>query len=105
MPWRPPLPPSRANAQSAEPDFVHTFFGGVPEQVLFDNAKTVVIERDAYRPRRASTRISTACSWLNIDDSRKAVILAQVEQIYFGAVGQSCAGANKRRCERRIRSA
>lgn len=25
-----------------------TFFGGVPQQVLFDNAKTVVIERDAY---------------------------------------------------------
>lgn len=26
------------------------YFGGVPEQVLFDNAKTVVIERDAYGP-------------------------------------------------------
>jgi transposase len=25
-----------------------TFFGGVPQQVLLDNAKTVVIERDAY---------------------------------------------------------
>jgi transposase len=25
-----------------------TFFGGVPQHVLFDNAKTVVIERDAY---------------------------------------------------------
>jgi len=24
------------------------YFGGVPEQVLFDNAKTIVIERDAY---------------------------------------------------------
>ena len=24
------------------------YFGGVPEQILFDNAKTVVIERDAY---------------------------------------------------------
>jgi transposase len=24
------------------------YFGGVPEQVLFDNAKSVVIERDAY---------------------------------------------------------
>ena len=24
------------------------YFGGVPEQVLFDNAKTVVVERDAY---------------------------------------------------------
>lgn len=26
------------------------FFGGVPRHVLFDNAKTVVIERDAYGP-------------------------------------------------------
>jgi transposase len=26
------------------------YFGGVPEQVLLDNAKTVVIERDAYGP-------------------------------------------------------
>jgi transposase len=26
------------------------YFGGVPEQVLFDNAKTVVIDRDAYGP-------------------------------------------------------
>ena len=26
------------------------YFGGVPEQVLFDNAKTVVIERDTYGP-------------------------------------------------------
>jgi transposase len=26
------------------------YFGGVPEQVLFDNARTVVIERDAYGP-------------------------------------------------------
>lgn len=25
-------------------------FGGVPEQILFDNAKTVVIERDVYGP-------------------------------------------------------
>ena len=24
------------------------YFGGVPEQILFDNAKTVVIERDAH---------------------------------------------------------
>ncbi len=26
------------------------FFGGVPREVLFDNAKTVMIERDAYAP-------------------------------------------------------
>jgi transposase len=25
------------------------YFGGVPEHVLFDNTKAVVIERDAYR--------------------------------------------------------
>lgn len=24
------------------------YFGGVPEEVLFDNAKTIMIERDAY---------------------------------------------------------
>ena len=28
------------------------YFGGVPEQVLFDNTKAVVIERDAYGPGR-----------------------------------------------------
>jgi transposase len=28
------------------------YFGGVPEHVLFDNAKTVVLERDAYGPGR-----------------------------------------------------
>lgn len=26
------------------------FFGGVPHEVLFDNAKTIMIERDAYAP-------------------------------------------------------
>ena len=35
-------------------------------------------------PLRAITRISTACSWVNID-SQKAVILAQVGHFYFGA--------------------
>lgn len=29
-----------------------TFFGGVPREVLFDNMKTVVLERDAYQPGR-----------------------------------------------------
>jgi transposase len=28
------------------------FFGGVPREVLYDNAKTVVVERDAYGPGR-----------------------------------------------------
>src|SRR5258708_16486489 len=28
------------------------YFGGVPEHVLFDNTKAVVIERDAYGPGR-----------------------------------------------------
>jgi len=33
-------------------------------------------------PLRAITRISTACSWVNIDGSGKAAILSQVGQIY-----------------------
>jgi hypothetical protein len=44
-------------------------------------------------PLRAITRISTACSWVNIN-SQKAVILAQVGHFYFGAVGQYYFGAN-----------
>jgi hypothetical protein len=34
-------------------------------------------------PRRAITRISTACSWVNIGSLKKAAILAQVGQFYF----------------------
>jgi hypothetical protein len=45
-------------------------------------------------PLRAITRISTACSWVNIDGTKKAVILAQVGHFYFGAVGQYYSGAN-----------
>jgi hypothetical protein len=45
-------------------------------------------------PRRAITRISTASSWVNIDGSQKAAILAQVGHFYFGAVGQYYSGAN-----------
>ena len=45
-------------------------------------------------PRRAITRISTDCSWVNINGA-KAVILPQVGQIYFGAVGQYYIGVNK----------
>ena len=44
-------------------------------------------------PRRAITRISTDCSWVNINGA-KAVILPQVGQIYFGAVGQYYIGVN-----------
>ncbi|MGH8787103.1 MAG: hypothetical protein ACREYA_18720, partial [Cupriavidus necator] len=44
----------------------------------------------------AMTRISTACSWVSIGSPEKAAILAQVGQIYFGAVGQFYIGANKR---------
>jgi DNA-binding NtrC family response regulator len=44
-------------------------------------------------PLRAITRISTACSWVNID-GQKAVSFAQVGQIYFGAVGQFCIGGD-----------
>jgi hypothetical protein len=45
-------------------------------------------------PLRAITRISTASSWVNIDGTEKAVILAQVGHFYFGAVGQYYIGAN-----------
>ena len=44
-------------------------------------------------PCRASTLISTACSWVNIGGPKTA-ILAQVGQFYLGAVGQFCIGAN-----------
>jgi hypothetical protein len=47
-------------------------------------------------PLRAITRISTACSWVNID-GQKAVSFAQVGQIYFGAVGQLCIGGDNQR--------
>jgi len=30
------------------------YFGGVPEHVLFDNAKTVVLERDAHGCQRSA---------------------------------------------------
>ena len=41
------------------------------------------------------TRISTACSWVNIGGLRKAAILAQVGHFYSGGVGQYYSGANK----------
>jgi hypothetical protein len=41
------------------------------------------------------TLISTACSWVNID-GQKAVSIAQVGQIYFGAVGQYYFGGNRK---------
>jgi hypothetical protein len=44
-------------------------------------------------PLRAITRISTACSWVNID-GQKAAIVAQVGQFHFGTVGQFRIGAN-----------
>jgi transposase len=44
-------------------------------------------------PLRAITRISTACSWVNID-GQKAAIVAQVGHFYSGAVGQFYIGAN-----------
>jgi transposase-like protein len=44
-------------------------------------------------PRRAITRISTACSRVNIDGP-KAASSAQMGQIYFGAVGQLCIGGD-----------
>jgi hypothetical protein len=41
------------------------------------------------------TRISTACSWVNISAAQKAAILAQVGHFYFGVVGQYYFGVNK----------
>lgn len=45
-------------------------------------------------PLRAMTRISTACSWVNISSPEMAAILPQVGHFYFGAVGQYYFGAN-----------
>lgn len=45
-------------------------------------------------PLRAITRISTALSWVNIDGTKKAVILTQVGHFYFGAGGQYYFGGN-----------
>jgi len=45
-------------------------------------------------PLRAMTRISTACSWVNISSPEMAAILPQVGHFYFGAVGQYYSGAN-----------
>lgn len=47
-------------------------------------------------PLRAITRISTACSWVNID-GQKTAIVAQVGHFHFGAVGQFYIGANSYR--------
>ena len=45
-------------------------------------------------PLRAMTRISTACSWVNIRSPEMAAILPQVGHFYFGAVGQYYFGVN-----------
>ena len=45
-------------------------------------------------PLRAITRISTACSWVSIDGTKKAVIVYQVGHFYFDDVGQYYFGAN-----------
>ena len=45
-------------------------------------------------PLRAITRISTACSWVNIWAAQMAAILTQVGQLYFGEVGQFYIGAD-----------
>lgn len=47
-------------------------------------------------PLRANTRISTACSSVNIDGRQKTVILSQVGHFYFGAVGQYYFGVNNK---------
>ena len=45
-------------------------------------------------PCRANTRISTACSWVNIDRGPNAAIVYKVGQIYSDAVGQFHIAAN-----------
>lgn len=45
-------------------------------------------------PLRGITRISTACSWISIDGTKKAVIVHQVGHFYFGDLGQYYFGAN-----------
>ena len=48
------------------------YFGGVPSHVLFDNAKTVVIERDAYGEgqHRWHTRCCELCRGLRLSAMR-----------------------------------
>ena len=55
----------------------------------------IFVSLDTRRPtpRLANTRISTACSWVNIG-GLLAAMLAQVGQFYFGDVGQYYFGAN-----------
>ena len=57
-------------------------FGGVPRQVRFDNAKTVVVERDAYG--EGSTTVSTARDVSGLEIRRNAFRLQR-----FG-VGVPC---------------
>ena len=45
-------------------------------------------------PLRANTRISTACSWVNILGGQKAAIIAHVGQLYSDEMGQYYTGAN-----------
>jgi hypothetical protein len=61
--------------------------------VLREQSSCLAIARTAS-PLRAITRISTACSWVNIDGTEKAVILTQVGHFHFGAVGQYYFGGN-----------
>ena len=70
--------------------------------VILRDRLTVLREQPSCRaislissPLRAITRISTACSWVNID-GQKAAIVAQVGHFYSGAVGQFYIGANNR---------
>jgi len=64
--------------------------------VLREQPSCLAIDLTAS-PLRAITRISTALSWVNINGTKKTVILTQVGHFYFGAVGQYYFGGNTRR--------
>src|SRR6266496_719318 len=53
-------------------------------------------------PRRAMTRISTTCSWVNILGGQKAAIIAQVGHFYSDVVGQFYTGANTKTYKLRL---
>ncbi len=47
------------------------FFGGVPREVLYDNMKTVVLQRDAYQTSRTGSILrcgSSARRWASLPD-------------------------------------
>jgi hypothetical protein len=61
--------------------------------VLREHPACLAICRIAI-PSQANSRISTACSWVNIVGGQKAAILAQLCHLYSVAMGQYYPGAN-----------